>query len=93
MPILGDHDVRRFEIAMHDAGGMRRRQRVGDLDPIPKRVLDGQPGRNNPLIERSAAHQFHGQVGEGAVGSDVEMVTMLGCWSDEASCASCMNRS
>jgi hypothetical protein len=31
---LRQHDVARFQIAMHDAGAMGRRQRAGDLDPL-----------------------------------------------------------
>jgi hypothetical protein len=63
VPVIGDHDVRRFEITMHDAGGMRRRQCVGDLycilnrSAMFRRSLLSFARRSTVAVARETAHR------------------------------------
>ena len=41
-PGLRDDDVAGLQVAVHDAGGVRRRQRLGDLDCEPEGLLERQ---------------------------------------------------
>ena len=45
MPALGDEDIRRLDVTMHDALGVRRIQRIGDLDGQSQQSLvsSGRP--------------------------------------------------
>ena len=52
--------VRRFEIAMNHATGMQRRQRVEDPQPGGDRLGDAQWRGLEPLGQRRALEQLHG---------------------------------
>ena len=45
---------------MNDAGRVRLRQRVGDLDGILQRFIEPQPLAPDQLVERLARHVLHG---------------------------------
>ena len=55
---IGHHDVGRFQIAMHDAGCMRRRERVGDLDAEVERLVESEPVMRDDLVESSPGDEF-----------------------------------
>ena len=44
---------------MHDAGGMRRRERVGDLEPVGEGLVHAQPVPRDHAIERPPGGELH----------------------------------
>jgi len=69
----GDHDVARRQIAVHQPGGVDRRQRAGGL----LQHRDGVRRRQRPVaeqfVERATLDEFHGEVGSAVLGlADVE---------------------
>ena len=67
--------VRRFEIAMNHAAGMQRRQRVEDPQPGRDRLGDAQWRGLEPLGQRRALEQFHGDEQHTAVLADLVDLT------------------
>ena len=61
-PLRRDHDVARLQIAMHNAGGMGRGQRVRDLDGVLQGLAHPQPFAPDQLVERFPRHVLHGDV-------------------------------
>ena len=55
------HDVAGLQVAMHDAGAMRRRQRLGDLHAELERLLDRQRAALQPLRQALAFEELHHQ--------------------------------
>ena len=49
-----DHDVGRFQIAMDDAAGVRRRQRIGDGNGDPQHLAEAHAVPRNERIEALA---------------------------------------
>ena len=56
---------------MHDAGRMRRGERVGDLDAVVERLVQTQPMPRDHAIERPAGHELHRNEVDPIVLSDV----------------------
>ena len=52
--IGADHDVGRFQIAMDDAAGVRRRQRIGDRNGDPEHLAEAQAVARNERIQALA---------------------------------------
>jgi hypothetical protein len=62
-PIPAKHDVRRFDIAVDDAGQMRIAERGGELGADCERLLDAHPSFGGKhLVERPTVEQFHGDI-------------------------------
>ncbi len=55
------HHVARLQIAVHDPGAMRRRERVRDLDAVFERLRHAQRATLEPRGERLALEQLHHQ--------------------------------
>ena len=60
---LGDEDVGRLDVAMDDAFGMRRIQRVGDLDRQRQQRLSLHRLPGDAVLQRHAIEEFHGDEG------------------------------
>jgi hypothetical protein len=58
---LGDHHVRRFQIAMHDARFVRFVERFGDLDSVTQDLIERQRTFRRFVGERLAFEQLHDQ--------------------------------
>ena len=54
-----NHDVGRFQIAMNDATGMRRRQRVGDRNGNPEYLAEPQAVPRNERVQALPTHVLH----------------------------------
>ena len=71
---------------MNDPGGLRFRQRIGDLDGVLQHLVQLHPAARNQLAERLALNIFHdnevGAVVAGDVvdGDDVGMIEGRGCF-------------
>ena len=59
MPALGDENVRRFDIAVHNAGGVGRIQRIADFDSQRKRGFNIQRLPRDPLPQCHPFEEFH----------------------------------
>ena len=59
LPCIADHDVAWLEVAMDDAGVMRRRYAGGYGDPVTKHVAKWQPHTGNHLLECPARDVLH----------------------------------
>ena len=68
--VVGDHHVVGLEIAVHDAGRMRRGQRVARLREIVERPLQVEAAAARARRAASRRHQLHGDVVDG-VGADL----------------------
>ena len=68
---LGDEDVGRLDIAVHDAFAVGRIERVGDLDAEIEHEVDGQGLSVDAVFERLAFEVFHRQVGSAVFFADV----------------------
>ncbi len=73
---FGQHDVRRFEIAMYDPRTMRGRQRVGNLDRDRQRLRARQAGTlgfgsRHAIRERLAFEELHDEKRRARVLADV----------------------
>ncbi len=60
LALLIDDDVGRFQIAMHDAGVVRRSQSVGHLHRVTQRVVQPHALASDQPIQRFAGHVLHG---------------------------------
>ena len=57
--VIADFDIRRFQIAMNDASGVRRLQRVGDLRRNRERLFQRQWTVDNAISKRRPLHELH----------------------------------
>ena len=80
VPVFRDHHVLGLEVPVNDAGLVRARKTVGDLDGDIEELLDGQRARLNELAKSPAFDELHRDV-DGAVGTadvvDVDDVGMI----------------
>ena len=60
MPALGDEDVRRLDVAMHDASGVGRIQCVGDFDRKREQNLSFERTARNAVLQRHPVQKLHG---------------------------------
>src|ERR1019366_2822901 len=61
----GDHDVRRFDVAVHDALAVRVIQGHGGLPEDAEHALRRErPGPGEKLVERGTIDIFHGDIGQ-----------------------------
>ena len=67
----GEHDVAGLQIAMHDAGAMRRVERLGDLNRDGQRLVDRQRAAFEPGRQRLAVDQLHDEKRHALVLADV----------------------
>jgi hypothetical protein len=81
---VGDEEVRRFDVSMHDPLGMGCRQGVGDLATQPRHLTHWHRSATDPVLQGLALHQLHGDVGLALVlpevvdGADVRMIQRRG---------------
>ena len=61
-----------FEIAMDDAGRVRRGERAGHLDAVAERLIERQPAAREPARERLALEELHDQEVGAVLLADVE---------------------
>ena len=59
------HDVRRLDVAVHHAGGMSGRERVGELDRDGQPLIERERATREACGERLAIHQLHDEVLDG----------------------------
>ena len=71
--LVGPHDdVARFDVPMHNAGGMRCRERASYLRGIAERFHQRQALAWDQAVERLARHEFHDQEIAPCVRADVK---------------------
>jgi hypothetical protein len=68
---LRQHDVRRLQIAVHDAVPMRVLERVDDVDRVLKQLLDRQRSGEQALAERLTLDVLHDQEWNAVVFAEV----------------------
>ncbi len=73
-----DHDVGGLDIAVYDAFGMRRVERVGHLNSYIDRLVDWQGSARDAGIEGLPFDIFHGQEGDAICLADLEHVGYVG---------------
>ena len=56
--VLGDEDVLRLDVAVEDAGLMRRRERVSDADQHIDHLTPGARLLGGPVLERAAVDEL-----------------------------------
>ena len=59
VPLVGEHDVLGLQIAMHDAGLVRLRERIGHLAGDLKRLLERRSPASQQLPEGRAFDELH----------------------------------
>jgi hypothetical protein len=59
LTVIRHRDVRRFQVAMDDAAGVGRRDRVGDLEPVVERIAKAEAAPRNDAIECAAGDELH----------------------------------
>ncbi len=69
--VVADDDVGGFEVAVHDASGVRGAKGVSDLDGEAQRFVHAHAVRGDELGEGLAGHVLHGDVVVPVRGSDV----------------------
>ncbi len=93
-PRLRDEDVRRLDVPVHDAAGVRGLEGVGDLrcrDRAASPVSSGPgPSRSRSVSPSRSSIAMNGLP---SCSSTSWIVQMLGCWSEEAARASRCSRS
>ena len=57
---FGDKNVRRLDVAMHDPPGMRRVQRIGNLDGQRQQAIHSERTAPDTVLQRHALKEFHG---------------------------------
>jgi hypothetical protein len=57
--VLTHFDVRRLEVAVHDAAIVRPGERVGQLSRDPERFVEGQRARLQDFVERLPVDELH----------------------------------
>src|SRR6202162_3839525 len=70
-PRLGQHDVAGLQIPVHDPLPVRLVQRIGDLDPVAKRPLEGKRALDQTLRERPPLQVLHDEVLDAVLVPDV----------------------
>ena len=68
---LGQHEVRGLQITMGDAGAVRSRKGVGDLNPDLQGLIDWQGDFLQPLLQGLAVEILHDQKVSGILPTDV----------------------
>ena len=68
---LGDEDVRGLDVAMDDAAGVRRVERVGDLDAERKDGFEFHRAAADQVLERRTVEELHDEEGAAVVLADV----------------------
>ena len=70
-PAVGDHQIRGLDVAVYDSGGVRRRQRIGNLDAILQHFAKWQALTQDRVFQRFPRHVFHHQVIRVAILRDI----------------------
>ena len=55
----GDEQIRRLDIAVDDPGGMRRFERVGDLDRQWQQLIEIERAPGDAMLQRHALEKLH----------------------------------
>ena len=55
----GDEKIRRLDVAVDDPGGMRRLERVGDLDGERQQQIDLERAPGNAMLQRRPVEKLH----------------------------------
>src|SRR5580704_14445076 len=63
MAPLGDEDVRRFDVAVHDAGGVSRIEGIGDFDGDREKNFRFQRTPRDAMLQSRAIQKLHGDEG------------------------------
>ena len=71
LAVIGDEDVRRLDVAVHDAGMMGSLEGVGDLTAEVEHHIDRQRSAVDPAAERAALEQLHHEKRQAVVLADV----------------------
>ena len=80
MSATRDKNVCRLDIAMDDAAGVCRVERIGDLDAEREQLLNGHGVATDFLLQRYAIEELHGDEGPPVVlayvidGADIRMI-------------------
>ena len=56
---VGDDDVAGLDVAVHDAGGVRDRERIGNLQGVLQRLPNREPARPDEGLERLSLDELH----------------------------------
>ena len=60
VPALGHKNIRRLDVAMHNSFGVRRIQRIGNLNRQRKQRLGLHRSPRNAMLQRHAIQKLHG---------------------------------
>jgi hypothetical protein len=60
---FGNEDVRRLDVAVHDAFGMRRVQRIGDFNRDREQLFRFERTPGDAILQRLSLQAFHNYVG------------------------------
>jgi hypothetical protein len=71
MAVLGDEKILRLQVAVHDAGPVRRREAVRNLHRNRNRALGGDAAARQRVAHRLAAKQLGDEVGNAVFRADV----------------------
>ena len=71
MPAIRNEDVRRLDVAVNDAGRVRRVQAIGDLDRQGKQSLCFNRLTRDHMLQRHALQEFHGDERSATLLADV----------------------
>ena len=72
LPVGGQHDVARLQVAMKDAVPVRVLERVGDRRAEVEHGVERQRARREARLERAAGHVLHDQEVVAVLGIEVE---------------------
>jgi hypothetical protein len=61
-PVIGDHDVRRLQVPMNNAGCVRFAEPFGDLDGDSEHLPQAHPRARDHRVESLAGDVLHHQV-------------------------------
>ncbi len=59
VPAAGDEQIRRLDVAVDDAGGVRRFERVGDLDRERQQLIDLERAPGDAMLQRHPLEELH----------------------------------
>ena len=71
LAVFGDEDIRRLDVAMDDALGMRRIERVGNLNSQVEQEVDRQRLAVDAMLERLPLEKLHREKGAAVVFANV----------------------
>ena len=71
VPAAGDEQIGRLDIAVNDPGGVRRFQRVGDLDRERQEPIDLERAPGDPMLQRHPVEELHDEERAAALLADV----------------------